>query len=324
MKSPLSADVRGRAARRAAGLCLAGLLAASLGACRMYNLEKKLGPADAEFYDRVQYIITAGERKAFLEMPEAERAVFQEEFWKRRDPDTRTAENEFKASYFTRMKEADRIFPGEGRSGWMTDRGRIYILFGPPQERITQSPGESRYGRCGEIWYYGSFPVVFSDANCSGSYTLITLNLQHLHDMNDALDSYRRAYDQGKTLFDFRCRVETRAVGPERVEAALTVETPYSGLWLESVEGRLRTTLEVRAELRTEAGDLVWSLSRDEVVDIEEGKIGALKGKDFVLILPLVVTDKAPLLAGRSGALKVSVRNRTGGEEVKKSLDVAF
>lgn len=325
MTRPSPFDDRRIVLRGAAGLfCLVGLLAASLAACRMYNLEKKLGPADAEFYDRVQYIITPEERKTFLALPDAERAAFQEEFWRRRDPDLGTVENEFKTAYFKRMNEADRLFQGEGRSGWRTDRGRVYILFGPPQERITQSLGESRYGRCSEVWYYGSFPVVFSDANCSGSYILVTLSLRHLRDMNDALDSYRQAYDQGKTFFDFRWAVETKAAGPDKIEAAITIETPYSDLWLEPLEGRLRTTLEIRAELLTVDGEQVWSLSREEAVDVEEAGIGALKGKNYVLVLPLVVTDKASLLLGRSAKLKIAVRNRTGGEEVRKTLDVAF
>jgi GWxTD domain-containing protein len=315
---------RSRRVHGAAAFGLLGLLVAASGACRMYNLEKKLGPADADFYARVQYIMASEERKIFLELPEAERPAFQEEFWKRRDPDPATEENEFKISYFARMEDAEKLFLGEGKPGWMTDRGRVYILFGPPQERITQSLGQSRYGRCSEIWYYGSFPVLFSDSNCSGSYILVTLNLQHLHDMNKALDSFQQTFDQEKAFFDFRWRVETIASGPDRVEARITIETPYSGIWFQSVEGRLRTTFEVRVELAAEGGESVWSLSRDEAVEVDESKLRDLKGKDYILVLPLVVTDKAALVAGRPGRLKITVRNRTGGEEVKKTLRVDF
>jgi GWxTD domain-containing protein len=316
--SPLAPRVR------RAGFLVSGLLLAGLGACRLYNLEKKLGPADADFYARVQYIMTSEERKIFLELPEAERPAFQEEFWRRRDPDPATEENEFKTAYLARMEDADKLFLGEGKPGWMTDRGRVYILFGPPQERSTQPLGQSRYGRCSEVWYYGSFPVIFSDANCSGSYILVTLNLAHLHDMNRALGSFQKTFEQEKAFFDFRWKVDTASSGPDRIEAGITIETPYSGIWFQSVDGRLRTTFEVRAELLAEGGETVWSLSRDVEVEIEEARLRELKGRDYVLVLPLVVTDKAPLLLGRPAKLKIAVRNRTGGEEVKKTLSLEF
>lgn len=314
-------------ARRPAALIgwgLAGLVVMILGGCRLYNLEKKLGPDDADFFARVQYIMTSQERKIFLELPASERVAFKEEFWKRRDPDPATEENEFKTAYFARMEESDKLFMGEGKPGWMTDRGRIYILFGPPQERIADSLGQSKYGRCSEVWYYGSFPVIFSDANCTGDYILVTLNLEHLHDLNQALDSFQKTFDQEKAFFDFRWKVEKISAGPDKIEASITIETPYSGIWFQSVEGRLRTTFEIRLELVAESGESVWTLARDEEVVVDEDKIKDLKGRDYVLVVPLLVTDKAGLVSGRTNKLKILVRNRTGGEEVKKALDVAF
>jgi GWxTD domain-containing protein len=290
----------------------------------MYNLEKKLGPEDADFFARVNYIMTSQEKKIFLELPESERAAFKEEFWKRRDPDPATEENEFKITYFVRMNEADKLFMGEGKPGWMTDRGRIYILFGPPQERIADSIGRRTSGRCGEVWYYGSFPVIFSDDNCTGSYVLITVNLQHLHDLNQALASFQKTFDQEKAFFDFRWKVEKISSGPDKVEAAVTIETPYSGIWFQSIEGRLRTTFEIRLDLVAESGESVWALTKDEEIVLDEDKLRNVKGRDYVLMLPVAVTDKAALLSGRTGKFKIRVRNRTGGEEVKKVLEVAF
>lgn len=106
--------------------------------CRLYKLEKKLDPVNAEFLSKVRYIITGKERKIFLELPDSEKERFREEFWKRRDPDLSTEENEFKMEYFNRKEKANEAFVSEGKPGWLTDRGRIYILFGPPMERITE------------------------------------------------------------------------------------------------------------------------------------------------------------------------------------------
>ena len=132
--------------------------------CRLYKLEHKLDPENAEFLSKVRYIINKKERKIFLELPNSEKEKFKEEFWERRDPDPETEENEFKMEYFNRIEKADELFKGEGKQGWLTDRGRIYILFGPPMDRIIFPMGGDPDSRWREIWYHGDFPVVFVDS----------------------------------------------------------------------------------------------------------------------------------------------------------------
>ncbi|HEK86256.1 MAG TPA: GWxTD domain-containing protein, partial [Candidatus Aminicenantes bacterium] len=88
--------------------------------CTLSRLEKKLKAKDAEWLSEVRYIITPEERKIFLELPESEREQFKEDFWKRRDPDPDTEENEFKDEYYRRIKQANQMFLGEGRPGWLT------------------------------------------------------------------------------------------------------------------------------------------------------------------------------------------------------------
>ncbi|MDH4219714.1 MAG: GWxTD domain-containing protein [Candidatus Aminicenantes bacterium] len=109
--------------------------------CTTKRLESKLDPFSEEFFDKVRYIITKEESKMFLELPPSARVEFIEEFWKRRDPTPGTEENENKEAYFGRIEEANRLFRGGGRPGWLQDRGRIYILFGPPNERQTNPTG---------------------------------------------------------------------------------------------------------------------------------------------------------------------------------------
>ncbi len=81
-------------------------------------------------------------------MPPSERKNFREEFWKRRDLDPSTEENEFKMEYFNRIEKANDLFISEGRPGWLTDRGSIYILLGPPMNRLTYPMGIDGYSRC--------------------------------------------------------------------------------------------------------------------------------------------------------------------------------
>ena len=93
-------------------------------------------PWRAWLNDEVAYIITDAERAAFLNLgTDAERAQFIEQFWLRRDPTPDTIENEFKEEHYRRMGYANAHFGSRtGIPGWKTDRGRIYITFGIPDE----------------------------------------------------------------------------------------------------------------------------------------------------------------------------------------------
>jgi len=82
----------------------------------------------------VSYIITDEERSAFKKLQtDAEREQFIEQFWTRRDPTPGTAENEFKQEHYRRIAYANEHF-STGIPGWKTDRGRVYIVYGPPDE----------------------------------------------------------------------------------------------------------------------------------------------------------------------------------------------
>ncbi|MGH9528624.1 MAG: GWxTD domain-containing protein [Terriglobales bacterium] len=87
----------------------------------------------------VQYIITPQERAEFLRLSKNEdRDRFVEQFWERRDPVPGATENKFKEEHYRRIAYANTHFAA-GTPGWRTDRGRIYILYGPPDEIKTQS-----------------------------------------------------------------------------------------------------------------------------------------------------------------------------------------
>jgi GWxTD domain-containing protein len=96
----------------------------------------------------VAYIISDEERAAFKRLQtDEEREKFIEQFWLRRDPTPATAENEFKEEHYRRIAYANGNF-ASGIPGWKTDRGRIYITYGPPDE-IDSHPIEGF-----ELWRY--------------------------------------------------------------------------------------------------------------------------------------------------------------------------
>ena len=94
----------------------------------------------------VRWIITDEERSAFMQLSnDEERDQFIEAFWQRRDPTPDTEENEFKEEHYRRIAYANEHFAA-GIPGWKTDRGRIYIVFGPADE-VESHPSGGMYER---------------------------------------------------------------------------------------------------------------------------------------------------------------------------------
>lgn len=89
----------------------------------------------------VLYIINDEEKAIFTELTtDDEKEQFIEQFWFRRDPDPRTASNEFKEEHYRRIAYANEHYTS-GDPGWRTDRGRIYIIHGPPDNLETRPMG---------------------------------------------------------------------------------------------------------------------------------------------------------------------------------------
>jgi len=89
----------------------------------------------------VAYIITDEERAAFRQLSnDEERDNFIEAFWQRRDPTPDTEENEFKEEHYQRIAYANEHFAA-GVPGWKTDRGRIWIVYGKPDETESHPSG---------------------------------------------------------------------------------------------------------------------------------------------------------------------------------------
>jgi len=94
----------------------------------------------------VAYIITSEERTAWKRLTkDEERESFIENFWLRRDPTPDTIDNEFKDEHFERIAYSNEHF-ASGIPGWKTDRGRIYIMYGKPDE-IESHPSGGTYDR---------------------------------------------------------------------------------------------------------------------------------------------------------------------------------
>jgi GWxTD domain-containing protein len=113
---------------------------------------KALDPPYQEFLKLVTYLISPKEREVFLSLPDnRDRDIFIADFWKIRDPTPGTPENEYKDEIQKRFDHANKYFAA-GRPGWMTDRGRIWIILGEPRS-YDRFPGTTGIIPC-EVWYY--------------------------------------------------------------------------------------------------------------------------------------------------------------------------
>jgi len=106
------------------------------------RLRKELESPYKKWLDEeVRWIISDEERTAFKRLQtDDEKQAFIEQFWLRRDPTPDTEENEFKEEHYRRIAWANDRF-ASGVPGWKTDRGQIYIKFGPPDENDSHTSG---------------------------------------------------------------------------------------------------------------------------------------------------------------------------------------
>ncbi|MGB8542566.1 MAG: GWxTD domain-containing protein [Candidatus Acidiferrales bacterium] len=114
------------------------------------ELRKELDSQYRKWLDEdVIYIISPEERSSFLHLStNEERESFIEAFWQRRNPDPDSADNSFKEEHYRRIAYVNEHF-SSGIPGWKTDRGRIYIMWGPADE-IESHPSGGSYERPAE------------------------------------------------------------------------------------------------------------------------------------------------------------------------------
>ena len=158
---------------------------------KVRNVKKETAKVYRDWVNKdVEYIITPEERKAFKALQtDEERENFIENFWRRRDPNPDTEENEYREEYYERIAYANEHFTS-GIPGWKTDRGRTYITWGKP-DSIESHPSGGSYDRPSyegggstttypfEIWFYrhlegvgDGIEIEFVDPTGTGEYRI--------------------------------------------------------------------------------------------------------------------------------------------------------
>jgi GWxTD domain-containing protein len=131
----------------------------------------------------VKWIISREERARFESMSDpAEKLGFIESFWRRRDPTPESPPNEAREEHARRFAYALQSF-GAGTPGWATDRGKIYILLGPPHTIERNPAGRTAFERPSEVWTYNnaqnprlpaSMDIAFVDFTGTGRFEIVS------------------------------------------------------------------------------------------------------------------------------------------------------
>lgn len=129
-----------------------------------------------KMFSQIKYIASQKEIEQYknLDSLNAKRE-FLYNFWKQRDPDPSTPQNEFKEDYMKRVEFANKNFGIYSKEGYLTDRGRVYLIYGEPDQRDFY-PSESNL-KPYEVWFYnqieGGVSFIFGDVTGFGNYELL-------------------------------------------------------------------------------------------------------------------------------------------------------
>jgi GWxTD domain-containing protein len=220
-----------------------------------------------------KYIITPEERSVFKSLTnDEERDSFIRLFWERRNPDSRSPENTFKEEHYRRIAYANEHF-ASGAPGWRTDRGRIYIIHGKPDE-IETHPTGGTYDRPSyegggttstfpfEIWRYRHIDGVgndirleFVDMSMSNEYRLATSP-----DDKDALINvpgagYKLAEEMGLRFKENRAYFDSSKIG-----APFSNESEYQRSQ-DSYFSRMEQLISIQRPLKINFQDLKTSVA---------------------------------------------------------------
>jgi len=272
---------------------------------------KNLDPESQEFLSTVRYIITKDEKKAFINLPPSERPAFIENFWKKRDPDPETEENEYRTQYYQRIEEANKLFRDGLGEGWLQDRGRIYILLGPPDTRQRFPRGYNMGDYPTEVWYYGFYPIIFIDLDWSNNYELVKGSAYNLAQIMKTQMAWKPRIPKDKIVFDTSGDIEIHKEGDRQ---KILLRIPYRNIWMKAEGENLETS--INAEVKIADADTqtkVWEFTKAYKISFKESELEKMYDANYVIEIP------AQLPEGNY-TIDVILENTTDAKKIAKSL----
>ncbi len=276
----------------------------------------------------VPYIVTDAEKKIFLSLStEEERGAFIVNFWKKRDPNPATPENEFKLEYYKRIALSNKFFGTSGLEGWRSDRGKIFILLGPPQDiqRDSYPSGSSFTSSQGptETWNYWDLPnprlpynleLVFVDKFGTGnfvfdnsiklgternsSFDISTLTFQF--DLLEYLaEAQKNPYENLGKVKEIITTKVTYDLIPLKMELfylrgsgnkayiPLIIGLPSSLLTPKNIENQTYISLNLLLNVSNNLGQMIYAKSKDLNKRFPLADVPSLKEKSFQILTSL-------------------------------------
>ncbi|MFC2165876.1 GWxTD domain-containing protein [Acidobacteriota bacterium] len=276
--------------------------------------DKKLSEKYKKWMDEeVIYIISETEKEVFQSLiSDEQREKFIKSFWKRRDPSPHTPFNEFREEHYRRIEYVNKKY-FEGKTGWRTDRGRVYIMFGPP-DFVETNPGGGKGFLFeaaetaefpSEIWRYqyiaglktrmSQIEFIFVNYYNAGSYQLTTNPALANALRNISTPARYAGYEDYLTSEDKAASREL--VAQERLDDQMAMNP------LEQ--------LSMMAELQKSRGDVLEELERSARLRRLRGIVDARES-----IVGLNFVNKLNFFKGERGATFIPLSVEIAGKDV--------
>ena len=301
---------------------------AALSACLVSAAQesgKQLTTQSAEFLSQARYLISKEDRKELLALTEEQQADFIERFWKLRDTDPATPAYEFKDEYFRRIELANEMFTGEPQPGWLTDRGRIAILYGEPARREPPAPPAGKTRPCLETWHYDGFQVVFSDKDCSGDFTLTTRDLGPISRRNIAVVARSRSRREPRRLpFDVEIHILKTPIQGNKMDGFVRLEMPYSQIWFDFRGGKFETAFGVEMELADSRKVVRWKFKNSYPVSLTAAEFKDKQKEKFEITVPMTIEGNVDELRAGKCHLSIIMENETSKERIRKVAEFSL
>jgi len=221
--------------------------------------------AQDDFFDKAKLIMSKTEIEIYSHLADDQaREEFIADFWEKRDPAPGSGRNEFEAEFYKRVDFANRWFHerGTAANGWDSDRGRVLLMLGFPDQRDQMPMLQNPRIKAAEIWIYHSFALrlEFLDYDGMGKFRLDSWPLELL----DAIEQVRQlgGGDGRKNLFRFKAAADA---------SGLRIDIPLKYVMAEERGDKVRAAFTVTADVY---GDFVkierLTLTREFVESREE------------------------------------------------------
>jgi GWxTD domain-containing protein len=268
-----------------------------------------------EFYEKTRMLMSKSELQIYRHLPdEAARLDFIEEFWKKRDPTPETEENESKMEFDRRIEYVDRWFRervGYGR-GWESDRGKIYLYLGPPDERYTyQEKSRDRLGLpltvITEEWRYYEhrLHLRFSEVDGLGVFRL----QQWDPDLLAAIEREKLlVYREDEARFPFKFKA---AFNNNEIE----IKVPVDAVSFDEKDERMTTQFKIAVYIYLNY-EKIDTLETDR--NIDESKEDLLTRKNIAFTVPFT-----PAAAGRY-TLDIVVEETVSGARYRDMITFKY